>query len=206
MQAVSQYICYSTVEDFDYSIDEAEIKAREIFKTARKDRVILNNSFDDVVWEIDNQVKTLSLTFDLSDLQLNNIKEYLDVSNEQYVLAIKIGVTFYLYYRVAISIPKMVRDCQKLICLIPSLLNGETEQLSKFNCTFAADVLALLQPTPVIEELIDILNEYEAELSCSSRSLNSSHIFISKSVLTTFGQTLKMMKNSCIFQSGYGGS
>ena len=65
------------------------LKAIEKFKRFQKDNVIVNSSFSDDKWKIDNEVEMIQINFEINDFSYAKIKRILQLEKEKFITTLK---------------------------------------------------------------------------------------------------------------------
>lgn len=135
--------------------DTAIILSKQRFESLREKNVILNDSFEDMVWVMTNEVVTLQLDFSngIDEILFEHVcREKLGITLQQYQLSIKVFVT--AYFGASIS------ALQQIVCGCKHILNYASgkcslSRLAK-NASFLSDFVETLPSnTPYWEHLVD---------------------------------------------------
>ena len=148
--------CSMPLTQFD---DAAEAHAREIFTYYQNHDIILNESFDDVIWKASNEATniTIPLSTFLSDDNAE-ILNWIGVDLEKYATYVKT----YIPFKFGDITLRTIQALTKTLILLPRMSVNDAAKLTK-NTDNIAEFLSLL-PGGTIERdsVIEKLNEYTA--------------------------------------------
>ncbi len=146
------------------AIDDSVMKqSEEIFCRYNKNGVILNNNFSDNVWELTNQVSTVSFNFKYSNLNYHkNCKQWIGCSYEYFLNSTKIYAVLKLGNNSLLKIQEMIRDFH-------DLLNYSYEDILSKKLKYSESILELLSIFPNTSQTKDLVIESIEDLNVYRR-------------------------------------